>query len=129
MTYFAEIRDGIVINVLLAERDVIVGFQMNNPDSMYIQTDINTRGNSHRLGGKPLRANFAAIGGTYDEQKDVFIPPKEHESYVLNTQTYQWEAPILYPEDGLKYTWDEAAYQADTNNPKTAGWVEVTNNE
>ena len=27
---------------------------------------------------------------------------------------------------GSRYTWDESAYQADTSDPKTAGWTLTT---
>ena len=45
----------------------------------------------------------------------------------------KWEAPITEPtltDDqiaaGSYYTWDESAYQADTSDPKTAGWTLTT---
>lgn len=40
-----------------------------------------------------------------------FILPKPYPSWILNDLTYEWEAPIPYPqiEDGSDefYTWDE----------------------
>jgi len=38
------------------------------------QTSYNTIGGVHKLGGTPLRKNFAGIGHTYDEGRDAFIP-------------------------------------------------------
>jgi hypothetical protein len=51
--------------------------------------------------------NYAGIGYTYDSTLDAFIPPKPFESWLLNEETAQWEAPIAYPTDGLIYSWNE----------------------
>lgn len=56
-----------------------------------------------------FRKNYAAIGYTYDLQRDAFIAPKPFASWNLNEQTCQWEAPIQYPNDGQMYRWDEQA--------------------
>ena len=62
------------------------------------QTSYNTIGGVHKLGGTPLRKNFAGIGHTYDEGRDAFIPPKPFNSWVLNETTRQWEAPMVKPK-------------------------------
>lgn len=56
-----------------------------------------------------IRKNYAGIGFTYDEQRDAFIPPQPFPSWNLNEDTCQWEAPVLYPNDGIIYKWDEEA--------------------
>ena len=56
---------------------------------------------------KSFRKNYAGIGYTYDADKDAFIPPKIHNSWILNENTCLWEAPILYPNDGQMYVWNE----------------------
>jgi len=61
------------------------------------------------------RKNYAGIGYTYDADRDAFISPKPYESWVLNEDTCNWEAPTPYPSDGKLYTWDE----------DTLSWVEV----
>jgi hypothetical protein len=55
-----------------------------------------------------IRKNYAGIGYTYDEQRDAFIPPKPFASWVLIEETCQWKAPVDAPEDGKRYSWDEA---------------------
>ena len=55
-----------------------------------------------------FRKNYAGIGFTYDPVLDAFIPPQPYPSWLLNTTTCQWQAPIPYPTDGLTYEWDEA---------------------
>jgi len=57
---------------------------------------------------KSFRKNYASIGFTYDPVLDAFIPPKPYPSWLLNTTTCQWEAPVPYPDDGKTYVWDEA---------------------
>tara|TARA_B110000483_G_C17743230_1_gene369388 strand:+ start:157 stop:519 length:363 start_codon:yes stop_codon:yes gene_type:complete len=65
--------------------------------SIWVQTSYN--GN--------IRKNHAAIGYTYDENRDAFISPKPYASWILNEITCQWEAPVAYPDDGEQYNWNE----------------------
>jgi len=80
-----------------------------------------------------MRKNYAGIGYTYDSSRDAFIPPQPFNSWVIDETTCLWEAPIDQPtltqaqiDAGSYYTWDEAAHQADTADPKTIGWVLYT---
>jgi hypothetical protein len=61
------------------------------------------------------RKNYAAIGGTYDSERDAFIPLKENPSWVLNETTCIWEPPIPAPTDDGTWGWDE----------ETTSWVEI----
>jgi hypothetical protein len=79
------------------------------------QTSYNTHGGVHKLGGTPLRKNYAGIGFTYDEARDAFIAPQPYPSFTLNEDTCQWEAPVALPDDGKDYKWNE----------ETLSWVEV----
>ena len=54
-----------------------------------------------------IRKNFAGIGMTYDEDRDAFIPKKPFNSWILNEDTCLWEAPVVYPNDGQNYNWNE----------------------
>jgi hypothetical protein len=56
---------------------------------------------------KAFRKNYAGIGYTYDHSRDAFIPPKPYDSWVLNETSCLWEAPVAYPDDGERYTWNE----------------------
>lgn len=56
-----------------------------------------------------IRKNYAGVGFSYDAELDAFIPPKPHDSWVLDEETCRWVAPVAYPTDGLIYTWDEEA--------------------
>jgi hypothetical protein len=54
-----------------------------------------------------IRKNYAGIGFTYNEDKDAFIAPQPYPSWVLDEATCLWEAPVTYPTDDNKYSWDE----------------------
>jgi hypothetical protein len=104
MSHFAQVIDGIVQQVIVAEQDFIDTL----PDKQnWIQTSYNTYGNQHKLGGTPLRANYAHIGGTYDAIHDVFYDPPPFPSWTLNKSTWLWEAPTPMPADGKYYKWIE----------------------
>ena len=62
-----------------------------------------------------FRKNYAGIGFTYREDIDAFIQPQPYPSWILNTETGKWEAPVPYPTDGKNYRWDEP----------TLSWLEV----
>jgi len=65
--------------------------------SIWVQTSYNNN----------FRKNHAGIGYTYDEDRDAFIAPKPFNSWILNEDTCLWEAPVAYPDDDNKYTWNE----------------------
>ena len=75
----------------------------------------NTSGGQHKLGGTPLRGNYAGIGMIYDEDNDLFLPKKPYASWVLNTSEARWQSPIgdapaLSEEETLTHTyeWNES---------------------
>lgn len=120
MAHFAEIDSNNVVTRVLVTNN-------NQPNEGYdwivetfggtwIKTSYNTWGGKHLFGETPFRKNFASIGHTYDEQRDAFIPPRPFDSWALNEETCQWEPPVVMPEDGKTYSWDE----------ETISWVEVT---
>ena len=108
MAHFAKVVDGVVTQVIVAEPEFFQTFVDSSPGE-WIQTSYNTHGGEHKLGGTPLRKNYAGIGFTYDREKDAFIPPKPFASWVLNEDTCLWGAPVAMPDDGKDYSWDEAA--------------------
>ena len=114
MAHFAKVVDGLVTQVIVAEPEFFQTFVDSSPGE-WIQTSYNTHGGEHKLGGTPLRKNYAGIGFTYDRVKDAFIPPKPFASWLLNEDTCLWNAPVAMPDDGKIYEWDEA----------TVNWVEV----
>jgi hypothetical protein len=61
-----------------------------------------------------IRKNYAGVGYTYDQVRDAFIAPKPFESWILDEETCQWQAPTPMPTDGLMYEWveDDLNWQA-----------------
>ena len=120
MAHFAKVENGKVVQVIVAEQDFIDSGVVGHG---WVQTSYNTRGNVHYGqdgqpdGGVALRGNYAGIGYVYDESNDVFYAPQPFPSWILNNQTWLWEAPVPYPNDGKLYRWDE----------DTTSWVEVEN--
>jgi hypothetical protein len=106
MAHFAKVVDGVVVQVIVAEPEFFETFVDTSPGA-WIQTSYNTHGGVHKLGGTPLRMNYAGMGGTYDSVRDAFIPPKIFNSWVLDEATCLWVAPVPKPEDGKQYLWDE----------------------
>ena len=115
MGHFAKVVSGTVTQVIVAEPEFFDTFVDSSPGE-WIQTSYNTYGGVHKLGGTPLRKNYAGIGYTYDKTKDAFIPPKPFPSWTLDEDTCLWEPPVAYPTDDKSYQWNEA----------TQTWDEVT---
>ena len=105
MAHFAKIEDNLVTQVIVAEAEFFDTFVDDTPGE-WIQTSYTGS----------IRKNFAGVGDTYDETRDAFISPKPYASWTLVEDTCQWTAPVIYPDDGRIYNWNE-----DTTN-----WVEVT---
>ena len=112
MAHFAKLgANGKVIQVLtLDNKDMLnadgvedesVGQQYlethnNWPAQMWIQTSYNTYANTHNSGdnSKALRGNYAGIGFIWDEDNNMFFPPKPYASWVKDTTTASWKSPI-----------------------------------
>ena len=52
-----------------------------------------------------FRKNYAGVGFIYDSVRDAFIPPKPYNSWVLNEDTCNWEAPTPHPSGDGIYQW------------------------
>ena len=113
MAHFAQLNDtAVVLQVVVVNNETIQNLPF--PDSEFVgvtfcqslfgdatvwkQTSYNAS----------FRKNFAGIGYTYDPVLDAFIAPQPYPSWLLNTTTCQWNAPVLYPTDGQTYAWDES---------------------
>jgi hypothetical protein len=117
MTHFAQIEGGVVTNVIVAEQDFID----NHTAGTWVQTSYNTHGGVHYApdsntpdGGVALNQNYAGIGYTYVDGVG-FHAPQPYPSWTLDSDTYLWEPPVAYPDDGRRYAWNE----------DTTAWVEI----
>ena len=106
MAHFAKVNNGIVERVIVAEQEFIDNLVDDSPGE-YIQTSYNTYAGEHRLGGTPLRKNYASVGGNYDSVNDAFYQKQPFDSWTLNNTTFIWEPPVAYPDDGNMYNWNE----------------------
>ena len=110
MAHFAKLDENNIVIYVTAGRDEDEGQEdalSARTGDVYKQTSYNTFAGVHKLGGTPLRKNYAGVGYTYDQTRDAFIPPKPYPSYILNEDTCHWEAPVAYPTDGQEYNWNE----------------------
>jgi hypothetical protein len=123
MAYFAKIKDGIVESVIAVNNNVL-----GEPEKKFPETEeigANFINNVLFLDGdwkqtsynNSFRGRYAGIGYAYDNQMDIFIPPKPFQSWILNTSLLIWFAPIEMPSDGKSYDWDES----------TLSWKEIIN--
>ena len=94
--YFAEVIEGIVARVIVADQDFIDTGSVGNREN-WIETST------------AIRKNRASGGYTYDSARDAFIPVKQFSSWVLDETTCRWKAPVAKPRDGKYYRWNEAA--------------------
>lgn len=115
MAHFARLNDdNIVTEVIVVNNDVIrnAPFPESEPigvefcrslfgeETNWAQTSYNAS----------FRYNYAGVDFTFDPSAapdGAFIPPQPYPSWVL-TPSFQWEAPVPYPDDGNVYEWDEA---------------------
>jgi len=125
MSYFAQVVDGSVVNVIRIEQEVLNSGAWGDPAS-FVQTSYNTHGGIHYEPNtnppvpspdqsKALRANYAGVGYIYDSVNDVFYTKQPYPSWTISAPTWIWEAPVPYPSEGGPYMWDEA----------TQSWVPV----
>ena len=96
MTHFAKVLKGVVQKVIVAEASFFDTFVDDSPGE-WIQT----------YKDRSKRKHYAAIGYSYDQTRDAFIPPQRFSSWTLNETTCIWEAPVAYPNDEKLYDWNE----------------------
>ena len=110
MAHFAKVEDGVVTQVIVADTQE---WCEENLGGTWVQTSYNTFAGEHKLGGTPLRKNYAGIGYEYDGIG--FSPAKPYPSWTKNEETYLYQPPTPMPADGKIYVWDEP----------TLSWAEV----
>jgi len=118
MAYFAKLGTGNIIeNVISINNSVITdanGVEQEKLGIDFINKLYNTRDVWKQTSyNNNIRKNFAGIGFQYDQQRDAFIPPKPFNSWILNEDTCRWNAPVAYPQDDNRYTWNESTLTWD----------------
>jgi len=111
MAHFAELdSNNIVLRVIVVNDESTldesgapseacgIAFCENLLGGRWIQTSYNTYANTHSLGGTPFRKNYAAIGYSYDAQRDAFIAPRPNgDEYVFDEDKCIWYDPLYEP--------------------------------
>jgi hypothetical protein len=121
MAHFAQIDyENKVIRVSVVRNEDIfdgdgnesedVGIQylksIHGEKTMWLQTSYNNS----------FRCRYAGIGMVYNVEHDVFLHQQPYPSWILNTENYDWDAPVSKPElteeqkeSGSYYEWNEEA--------------------
>lgn len=109
MAHFAQLENNIVTKVIVVANQDILDEQGQESEEKGIAFCSNLLGGTWKQTSynAKIRKNYAGIGYTYDETLDAFIAPKPFNSWLLDETTCQWKAPVDYPTNDKKYTWDE----------------------
>lgn len=120
MAHFAKLDDNnVVLDVNVVNNQIIddLPFPASEPVGVNFLTEWSggyTNWKQTSYNGN-FRKRYAGVNYIYDATLDAFIPPKPYPSWLLNTTTCDWNAPVPYPNDGKEYYWDET----------TQSWVET----
>jgi hypothetical protein len=82
MAHFAEIKDGIVVQVIVADD---LEWCESNLVGTWLQTSYSGS----------IRKNYAGIGYSYDEARDAFIAPEPEGNLGFDETTCQWIMPVI----------------------------------
>lgn len=82
MAHFAEIKDGIVVQVIVADN---LEWCESNLGGTWLQTSYSGS----------IRKNYAGIGYSYDEARDAFIAPEPEGNLGFDETTCQWIMPVI----------------------------------
>ena len=123
MAHYAKVLNGKVLNVIKADPEFFDDFVDDSPGEwiatsynmyggVYLDENRNPVADQSIIDGDPARErkNYAGVGFSYDGTG--FYSPKPFDSWVLNTTSYLWEAPVPRPE-GDCY-WNEEAGEWST---------------
>lgn len=104
MRYWAKIsKSNIVEDLLVASEEYILSGAAGDP-SLFKET---YKPSEITLENETIRGNPAGVGSFYDPDYDVFYNPQPFASWILNKETWKWEAPVPCPEPSHLFKWDE----------------------
>lgn len=118
--YFAKISETNIVEnvVIIPDEQIERGDEYLSIDlqlgGKWIQTDPLSRGGiKYENDGvtttnlPTLRYTYASIGYLYHPDLDIFTPPKPYPSWILNSNTAEWQPPTPMPETGGPWEWNE----------------------
>lgn len=103
MAHFAKIDN----NNLVSEVVVIPDEQEHRGEAFLCELGFNGKWIQTSYNAS-IRKIYAYPGCFYNPELDRFEPPKPYESWVFDEKSYDYNAPVPYPDDGNDYDWDEA---------------------
>jgi len=110
MAHFARIgQNNVVTEVLVVNNGVIQNASGDEDETLGVAFLFDLTGHPNWVQTSyngNFRGCYAGIGFSYDPVRDVFIPPQPYPSWVLDTATCQWIAPVAMPTQGA-WRWDE----------------------
>jgi hypothetical protein len=109
LAHFVKLENNKVVQVIVVSNQDILDENLKESEEIGIAFCSNLLGGTWKqtsYNGK-IRKNYAGIGYTYDETLDAFIAPKPFDSWVLDTNKAQWKAPVDYPTEEGRFTWNE----------------------
>jgi hypothetical protein len=119
MAHFAKLDNlNKVTQVVVVNNEVIIDADGVEQEQLGVDflTTLYGSGNYKQTSyNNTFRKNYAGIGFTYDSTRDAFISSQPYGSWLFNEDTCKYEAPVIMPDDGKAYEWDES-----TNN-----WKEI----
>ena len=110
MAHFAELDEtNIVKQIIVVHNNELLDENGNESEQKGIDFCTNLLGGTwvQTSYNGTIRKRYAGVGFLYDPILDAFIAPNPYPSWVLNSNTCDWEAPIPYPIDDKTYYWDE----------------------
>jgi len=118
MAHFAQLENNVVKQVIVVSNQDILDANGQESEQKGIDFCSNLLGGTWKQTSynAKIRKNYAGIGYTYDEGRDAFIAPKPYNSWLLDENTFQWKAPVDYPTDDKRYTWNEETLAWDVIN-------------
>lgn len=116
MAHFAKIEDGVVVQVVVVSNDDAPDpFPQSEELGVQFLQKLGLEGEWKQTSyNGNFRVRYASVGYFYDPDRDAYIPPKPYDSWVLNEEKLDWEAPVPYPARfSAQYTWNEETLQWD----------------
>ena len=127
MAHFAQIgMDNIVLRVDVVRDEDILDGNGNESEEIGIKHQKSVYGQQtnwlQTSYNNNFRCRYAGVGMIYNNQYDVFLNPRPYPSWILNTETYEWDPPVPEPELSAEDTELGNHYEWDENTQK---WVIV----
>lgn len=112
MAHFAELdENNKVLRVIVVNNDCCLDQNGDEDESIGAKFCHDLLGGAKWIQAsynKSFRKHFPSEGFTYDQQRDVFIPPcpvAPEDGFVLDEEDLLWKPPLPYPSDGKTYIW------------------------